>query len=399
MKDPIHLEHSDLMECGERLIEVLAGLGTRLMPADDVAHGQHYDFSERALGLSISLRSVVASLALYLYPGCYALLRVALEHQLMDRLLFLGDRYKRRWSGVPRAKAEETKAAWTSGQDGTQDILEVDWIEHRNQVDVGELTVVRSGVHETGKVKTGNPTLSYFYVLLFLQHYDPFAPHSRDEGVMEHPFTDEEALDRWAAENRATYRQTRWSSLKENLLLNELATEEDFTKLGVHYRFLSAFVHPYPRGYDEVYGRNRPSGAPRYDHFNSELCLLYLARVASEEILDFKRMTEREPSVDIEGWHEIESWVVRAQSLTDYLWFPGSGPHAFDRFQEANARSFAARLAGEDPLNPKPEVIDADEVRYYSHPLRRLRALHRSAVEGTNGFYYQSPWPRADAGF
>lgn len=399
MNSPLETEHPTLIACSEQLIECLGDLQSRLDPIGDVSHGQHYDFAERTLNLSLYLRSAMASLRLHIYPGCYALLRAALEHQLMDRLLFLGDRYKRRCVGVSRAKADEMKAQWQAGEDGTHDILHVEWSEHKNQQGVGELIIIRSGVHETGNVTTGARTLSYFYVLLFLQRYDPFAPHSRDENVMEHPFADDEALDRWAAENRAIYKQTRWSTLKENLLLNELNTEADLTILGVHYRFLSAFIHPYPTAYDDVYGRNRPSGAPRYDHYNSELSLLYLVRIATEELLDFKRMTEHEPQVGLSGWTEIEYWIAQGRALTDHLWLPGSPPHAFDRFQEANARAFAARHFGPVPTGSRPEDLTEDEVRYYSNPLRRLKALHHSVTEGTTALTFRSAWPRSDASY
>lgn len=399
MNGPLETEHPALLECGERLIEYLAGLGHRLEPSDDIAHMQHYDFAERAISLSLCLRSVMASLRLHIYPGCYALLRAALEHQLMDRLLLLGDRYKRRWVGVSRAHSEQLETQWMAGADGTHDILHLEWNEHKNQQDLGELIVVRSGVHEKGNVQKGTQTLSYFYVLLFLHHYDPFAPHSPDEGTRGHPLVDDETLDRWAAENRAIYKQTRWGSLNENLLLNELATEEGLAILAVHYRFLSAFVHPYPTAYQAVYGRNQPSGAPRYDHYNSELCLLYLLRIASDELLDFKRMTEREPQVELSGWDEIKHWVTQALMLTDHLWFPGSSPHPFDRFEDANARSFAARRFGPVPAGSRPEDLPEDEVRYYTHPLQRLKALHRSVTEGTTGLTFQSAWPRPDASY
>lgn len=179
---------------------------------------------------------------------------------------------------------------------------------------------------------------------------------------------------------------------------HRLASRETLGRLEVHYRFLSAFVHPVPAPYDLVYGRNRPTCAPRYDHYASELVLLYINRLAAEELKSLRRMAARTPRVRLHDWATVESHMRAAERAAAHLWFPGDQPHLYDYVEEANSRGIrSGRMVPRD-RRPTPNQLRASQVRYYRDPLRRLVKMHRSFNEVT-GFGYTSPWPRADAQF
>jgi hypothetical protein len=93
-----------------------------------------------------------------------------------------------------------------------------------------------------------------------------------------------------------------------------------------------------PAGYDLVYGHNRPTGAPRYDHYASELVLLYVNKIAAEELKFLKRMAPRRPRVRLYDRPTVEVHIHGADAAAAHLWFPGDQPHNFNYVEEANSR-------------------------------------------------------------
>lgn len=65
-------------------------------------------------------------------------------------------------------------------------------------------------------------------------------------------------------------------------------------------------------------------GWPQYDHYSSELILLYAAVMATVELRNFSEMARQEPTVEVEGWEDIEQACNAAWSLTGHLWYTGS---------------------------------------------------------------------------
>lgn len=94
----------------------------------------------------------------------------------------------------------------------------------------------------------------------------------------------------------------------------------------------------------------------RYDHYVSELILLYVITLARLELEVFGEMTRREPVVNLAGWDGARTDMKRGESLASHLWFPRGSPHTYDRVQEANRRGQArdGRLLSFDE-RPKPE--------------------------------------------
>jgi hypothetical protein len=386
-------EHATLLQMGSAVVADLHGFEGRLRRRL-VVHFQHDVFAERARSLAIYLSSALRLADADEYISAFAILRAALEHHLTDRLLFVGNRYTQQYTGVKKPDYEQLEMDRAQGRPGTENIIRVHY-------DSGTMVVVRSGLHmhdEAGRRR--RQTLSIYYFLL--DQFDPFVGTPDEQQHLSRGFTKVEDRIRHAEEQQGIYgRQLRWRGLKANLRENRLFSNETLRRFEVHYRFLSAFVHPVPAGYDLVYGRNRPTGAPRYDHYASELTLLYINKLASAELKFLKRMTTRTPRVRLNDWTTVEAHIRAADAAAEHLWFPGDDvPHAYDRFQEANSRA-ASRGKRLIPANrrPAPEDLQARHVRYYRNPLRRLIDMHQSVQELTTGFAYISPWPREDARF
>lgn len=361
-----------------------------LRPTEDVSYLQHMQFGERLWSLQTYLQGALAEVDHDLYMPAFANLRTALEHHVQDHLLFLGNRYKAKVSDV----SDETLADWLRAiEEGRKDfagILEV------RRVGRDQAEVVRSGPHYTGGEQSlGAPGLSIYYRITF--DYDPFTGgKSAQEFIGEWPHA-EDAHRRWAVQAAETWgRFLSWRQLKANLLLNEFYTEKELARFEVHFGFLSAFTHPTMRALEIVYGHNLPA-ALRYDHYASELALVYVITIASLELEAFEEMTRQEPRVALTDWDGVRADIERGEQLSSHLWFPRGAPHPYDRVQEANRRG--QRIdGGLVPWDerPKPEELAEDDVLYYSNPLRRIIALHADQNEMT-GFPYRSPWPRTDA--
>jgi hypothetical protein len=95
-----------------------------------------------------------------------------------------------------------------------------------------------------------------------------------------------------------------WPQLKENVRLNRFYSDIELARWEVHYSFLSAFTHPTARAVELVYGHNSPKDYG-YDHFASELGLLYIITIARLELEIFEEMTSREPRVRLADWDDV----------------------------------------------------------------------------------------------
>lgn len=383
----LETEHAALLHTASDVVADLRGFEARLVPGR-VAHHQHYVFAERARSLSIYLSSALRLGDAEEYIAAYGVLRSALEHHLTDALLFLANRYKRQYLAVKESEYLRLREDWEQHEPGTEDILDI-------RYSGGTMWVVRSGLHTKNEPRTRRRTLSIYYFLL--EEFDPFVGRASEQQHLSRGFTKVEQRIAHAQEQQRIYAALRWPEIKENLRENRLCSQETLRRFEVHYRFLSAFVHPTPGGYDLVYGRNRPSGAPRYDHYASELVLLYVNKIAAAELRYLKRMSTRTPRAALHAWPMVEAHIEAADAEAAHIWFPGvDQPHAYDRVQEANSRGL--RGWRQVPMNrrPRPDDLSPRQIRYYRNPLRRLIDMHLS-FQGLTGFGYVSPWHRDDA--
>jgi len=384
-------EHDALLSTAECLVDELRGLRGRLQHANDTEYAQHSDFANRARSLADYLNAAILLTRADAYAPAFANLRTALEHVLVDHLIFLGQRYIQIIIGVDAATWADWQRQRSSGEAFTQAL---DWRRRRDTVEI-TYEGLRSEPDSDGE----SYILSPYYFLM--KQYQPYWGPANAQAQFNSGLSDEEGERRFADENTLIYHTyLNWPSIKRSLLSNDFADETTIAKLEVHYRFLSAFVHPISDRTADIYGRNA-FAIPIYDHYSSELALLYTVAFAVKEIRDFREMTQRYPSVGVSGWEATESLCLEAWNKISYLWFPGHPPHQFDRIQEANKRAFRSfKTTGASAQQVQdPASIPDDEVGYYRNPIGRLVSLHSDSQELTTGFCFKSPWQRNDARF
>jgi hypothetical protein len=158
--------------------------------------------------------------------------------------------------------------------------------------------------------------------------------------------------------------------------------------------FLSAYAHPVSKHAPEAIRGSRDLHS--YDHYASELVLLYVVAFAIRELEAFRRMADREPAVEVRDWEDdVVPVLLSARERAAHLWFVGDNPPQFDREEVATYRNRRDRVP-QPVTSEQVQAIPDDEVGYYENPLRRLKEMHR-ATRGYPWLLYQSPWPRADA--
>lgn len=393
-------EHGVLLASAESLLADLKEFKARFRETRH-SHLIHSDFADRALSLETYLAAALNLAIANSYMPALALLRSALEHQLVDQLLFLARRYKWFNFEVARLDFDVWYQDWKSGKPGTETITSLKRTS-KATAPFGTVEVVRTGMHMEGGKKGRNArALSIYYVLL--RDYDPFVGGPEDQRFLVREHGPLGMYTKLAEDQRRLYHgDLKWEEIKNNLRLNGLLKEKALRQLGVHYRFLSACVHPWLAATNAVYGRNRPKSWGRYDHYTSELVLLYIVEIAAAELTALGKMAARAPRLKLADWPAVLTDIKTAKAAAVHFWFPGEMPHEFDRVKEANARLWHGRRGLPTHFPPKnvirPDQLTVEQIRYYRNPLARLIAMHDSANE-MMGFSYLSPWPRADARF
>lgn len=343
---------------------------------------QHDDMADRARALAHHLDAALRLADVNAYPSAFVLLRVALEHQLVDDLIFRGRRLVQLVSGVTAEQWAEWNRERQRDADWTRDIA--DWSISRK----GTVRILREGMFSAPDEQGRRRSLSVYYFLI--QQYDALGPRpsEADAPTTGFPLPPEQAV-KYAKGNQAIYETyLKWASIRENIISNAFESHGDMARIDVHYRFLSSYVHPISDRQAATYGHNQPW--PQYDHYASELILLYAITIAVREIRSFVTMCVMEPEVGLRDSAKLRSECDRLWASASHLWFPGQPKQAYDQFEYAN------RIAYEKYHDTPRGDLDRDAI-YYSDPLRRIVAMHKSAYELTTGTAYQSPWARGDA--
>lgn len=380
-------EHDQLHRAATSLVAILRDIRNRLV-RHEVHCVVHDDLADRCRSLGVLLDSAVADAERDAYGPALALMRSAMEHVYVDQLAFLGRRHVQIFKDVDEAtwaKMQQDRAGGTAWKGVTE------WSRRKK----GRVRIVREGLHSKPDEDGNQQSLGIHYFLL--NDFSPFVGPPKVQEHFDDGLSDVEERRKLAKHHQFLYEEyLRWASLKESLKANGFADEAALHKLDVHYRFLSAFTHPYTDVAPLLYGRNQQSW-PVYDHYSSELVLLYAVVFSVIELRNFYAMTLLPHTVGIEGWEDIERQSDSAWRMCSYLWFPGHEPHPYDRFQEANRRGFRQlRASGGGANLVQPSELDASEIGYYGTPLQRLVQMHSHSHELMTGFVYQSPWHRDD---
>jgi hypothetical protein len=380
-------DHHKLAAAWSALFDLMDNLPDQLR-WDGVQYIEVSDMADRVRGVALHLDSAVRLSSGLRYESALALVRTALEQCLVDWLVFQGRTLVQRYTGVDEAKWADWQAARAAGDPWTLTIR--DWTRTKR----GEVRIVREGLFSEPDEEGIRHQISIYYFLL-KQYRPTLGPPSvqLDEWSISR-----EDLRRMAGENEALWRvYLTWSSVLTNLLENDLVDEVDAGRLSAHYRFLSGYAHPVVDHRQETYGRDALMRWPRYDHYSSELVLLYAITLGALELRNFIPALDSRPGATLADADAVEGPLQFAESATSYFWFLGAHPHAYDLWKARNEASFTAHTTN-DSTPPSLDIAPKD-VPYPADPMRRLVAMHASAHELMTGLVYQSPWPREDARF
>jgi hypothetical protein len=384
-------DHGDLPSHAEVLLQRLDGLSSLSAPVK-VAYYQHMQYVERCQVLGDHLRGVLALTDGRHYAAALSLTRTALEHHLLDRLLFLASRWIEEKDGIKALDAPAEDARLAALKAGSRPDIVRWWYEPAS----GTMNVLIRGVFQGGSVGRG-PTLSPYYFRV--DRFDPFTVKKKVSSRVATGFRDRDSIDKWAAESvRQWWRHFRYESLRKNLDVNHLLQPRLGVQMDVHYAFLSAYVHGAQKAYDRVYSHNIPSTVGAFDHYASELGLLYVVAIAAAELEIFGRMAKRTPRLPLLEWGTVQAEIAAARAASSYFWFLSGGPQLYDRIEEVHTRIPKAALLGTRKWTlVDPASLDPSRVRYYANPLNRIIKLHSSNREMVTGLTFISPFERSDA--
>jgi hypothetical protein len=384
-------DHGDLPAHAAVLLERLTDLRPEFSHAR-VLHDQHIQHARRGHMLADQLRAILAMSEGFHYAAALAVTRTALEHHLLDRLLFLASR----WISLSRVEPQNVSAEdvrLKALQATSRPDIVRWWYEPQAKV----MKVVKRGVFREGSLGRGVTVSPYFF---HVDRYDPFTVKERLAPRVATGFRNPAADKRWA--DRSTgdwYRLFTFQRLLENLALNRLLSTRLLIQVEVHHSFLSAYVHGVQKAYELAYGHRRGPNLGKFDHYDSELCLLYVITLAAAELEAFGRMAKRQPRLSVKAWPIIKGEIAAARVAASHFWFLSGEPLMYDRIQEVDTRT-PIGPGSKPPWEQKlvdPRSLKPASVRYYLNPLRRLIRLHWTYQEMTTRLVFQSPFHREDA--
>jgi hypothetical protein len=376
-------DHSDLRGTWARLNSRLRDLRQNLDFGDDTFHVEFADKANRAANVALHLDAAVQLADQHLYGPAFAVTRSCLEHAVVDWLVFLGHTYVEHITGVSEEEWAQWQADCEAGADWTKD---VQLTRTRKGV------IIRRGGLYTEPDEHGNrEQLSIYYFLL--QEYDGLIGRPADQEDDEFLTGDE--LRALATENQARWQTyLRWSALLDNLVVNNLVEEADLGRLRVHYAFLSTFAHPVSDTQRRLYGKHLDGIPPHYDHYASELVLLYIVTLAALELENYRDGVKESLGAELADPQGLDADLRLVRQFTGHFWFIGINPHMWDFHRAANRAAIRRVREGGSEQPPVPE---ASGVPFPRDPLLRLISQHTSSRGRVAGAEYTSPWPRPDA--
>ena len=179
----------------------------------------------------------------------------------------------------------------------------------------------------------------------------------------------------WLQQNKSLHKlKWSWSSVLDNLVLNEIATSLEREQIEAHYGFLSQFVHGYP---NKSFGESPIRSKSVEDRLRlEEIVLLYgitTLRLDAEATVQYFSRRERLRPVDVDT---LVSASQKADLATAYFWFRGGEPTEYDKQNEAQQRHWHDRGFGDAPTSGSFEPMPA------------------ASLTTTDLHYYQDPWVR-----
>lgn len=394
-------EHARLLKQAKRILREIDGFNDRV----DWRPMQWLPAMEMLGYIHLQGQSLRAALDLVLsgsYRDAYHQIRMVLEGYLTIRLitdcLLYPKRFKiRREQGD--ANLEVAKANFRSTvrelvRSGQRTDIIREWTQ---QETTDTITLILKGIMVTGT--DGNPTGEYVpYYMHLWSNYDP-SHHVLGKRIQPRRWL----LPGWAGlrirqgrelqvGNKQVYSQFfTIDGLVKHLRLNKILNQKTATRLFVHYNYLSLHTHNTSLSYRAFTRNSTPSQT--YDHYHSELCLLYILHIAMM-LLEIPIRRFQQNRINVSGLQDLSRTIQSAGSEFGYFWFLFNDPHEFDYVSTANRLSNTKK-----GIVIRPSDITKVRVRYSEDPLRRLIDLHTSSQELTTGNTFNSPFERRDARF
>ena len=147
-----------------------------------VSHLQHMDHTKRAGQLAGHLRAALLLSEAHHYASALVVMRSALEHHLMDRLVFLANKDLR---VVPKVKKDDV-AGWDARLRAAQAGPRPDIDRWRWDERAGQINVLYRGYHTARSKKGRGQTVSPYYFRM--DDFDPFAGPKKHAGQLAAPF-------------------------------------------------------------------------------------------------------------------------------------------------------------------------------------------------------------------
>jgi hypothetical protein len=190
-------DHGSLPDHAERLLRRLETIEDLTVPGD-TAHMQHMDHAKRVRQLAHHLRAVLLLNETHHYPSALVVVRCALEHHLMDRLILLATRYIVVHTNVKKKDVPSWNVKLTAAQAGDQpDIATWFW-------DQSGMNVVRRGFHSGRSRKGLGQTISSY--CFQIDDFDPFTGPKKHAGRLAAPFWERRHIKDRAEECSGTTR-------------------------------------------------------------------------------------------------------------------------------------------------------------------------------------------------
>lgn len=256
--------------------------------------------------------------------------------------------------------------------EGRRDVVSFRPVKKHNQIEI---------VHEGLYSKKGDVLIPIYHFVF--EEYDPFRHRIDRIPSIASKDLSTEYLGKWQKKHESLYKTyLGFENILDATVLNGLVTEDQKTRVKVHYNFLSGFTHLTKMGLDLTKSYNSRTNA----HYLLELNLLYVLRIIRLYLLlliDFFSKTDHK----IRDVQKLASYLNGMGRKYDYFWFIFNKPSEYDSWKYQTAKEYRRK---------KGELLD-EKIPYYRNPYERLKRQHQSARELSTGLVYKSPWARKDA--
>lgn len=399
-------EHEKLIEAISKLIKITTKFPDDIQWGDSTWYQDHQylNFIKiQTLSLENALRNIIQGC----YRDSYNIIRMIFEGYLILVLISTCDKYAVRIK-IARSKEDPNlEHARDRRIKEAKQIFGDNLIDTYTEKDGKILVAVVRGIPvvDDKRQKTG-VTIPYYYsawrefksVDYHLKRKKVATKYSTlnylERGWTGFPNVETEFLDKYEYLHRY---YLNFDKMLENLRLNGVLDDNTATRVLVHYNFLSKFSHCTSESISilserKIYQLSRNGLSYIYDHYLSELALLYVCHILLMN-LQHSIYYFNWRNIDIKHNEEIYLPLCEEiQSDFGYFWFIFNKPHEYDIYNHANRISNYRKK-----ILYRPEDIRTEDVRYYDDPLYRLKQMHQSQRELTTGNVFNSPFQKDDA--